>query len=278
MAVSTRLLGSNGQYSRYPLAFFLDEMRRLGLRSLDFVPQVPHFFCGYRDHDDPAGLKAALARAGLRVAVLTPPSYRCSITAPAGEQRAATLGYYKSCIQLAAELGCDRLVLDAAGACWDLKVEQLREHAADTPCILCDAAEAAGVGLLLAPAMGAETPLIAEAPVLNTARELEAMLHRLRRPGLGVCLDTNVMSACGDTIPDWFDRLGDRTGLVRLCDGNYHGWRAWGEGVLPMERYLCQLNEVGYGGEISLRLPGEWYLERPSYPDERALAALCGEV
>ena len=134
------------------------------------------------------------------------------------------------------------------------------------------------MGLLLAPAMGAETPLIAEAPVLNTARELEAMLHRLRRPGLGVCLDTNVMSACGDTIPDWFDRLGDRTGLVRLCDGNYHGWRAWGEGVLPMERYLCQLNEVGYGGEISLRLPGEWYLERPSYPDERALAALCGEV
>ena len=58
-----RLLGSNGQYSRYPLAFFLDEMRRLGLRSLDFVPQVPHFFCGYRDHDDPAGLKTALARA-----------------------------------------------------------------------------------------------------------------------------------------------------------------------------------------------------------------------
>ena len=52
MAVSTRLLGSNGQYSRYPLAFFLDEMRRLGLRSLDFVPQVPHFFCGYRDHDE----------------------------------------------------------------------------------------------------------------------------------------------------------------------------------------------------------------------------------
>lgn len=45
-----------------------------------------------------------------------------------------------------------------------------------------------------------------------------------------------------------------------------------------MERYLCQLNEVGYGGEISLRLPGERYLERPSYPDERALAALCGEV
>ena len=131
-----------------------------------------------------------------------------------------------------------------------------------------------GVTLLLAPAMGAETPLIAEAPVLNTARELEAMLHRLRRPGLGVCLDTNVMSACGDTIPDWFDRLGDRTGLVRLCDGNWHGWRAWGDGVLPVDRYLCQLTEGGYQGDFSLYLPGERYIDSPTYPDEKAVAAV----
>ena len=68
------------------------------------------------------------------------------------------------------------------------------------------------------------------------------------------------------------------TGLVRLCDGNYHGWRAWGEGVLPMQRYLHALDAMGYRGDISLRLPGERYLAQPAYPDERALAALCGEV
>ena len=46
-----RLLGSNGQYSRYPLEFFTAEMGRLGLHRLDFVPQTPHFFCGYRGHE-----------------------------------------------------------------------------------------------------------------------------------------------------------------------------------------------------------------------------------
>ena len=97
-----RLLGSNGQYSRYPLAYFLQTMERLGLHRLDFIPQVPHFFCGYRDHADPRPLQTALREAGMQVSVLTPPSYRCSLTAPAGEQREATRSYYKSCIRLAA--------------------------------------------------------------------------------------------------------------------------------------------------------------------------------
>lgn len=92
----------------------------------------------------------------------------------------------------------------------------------------------------------------------------------------GVCLDTNVMSTWGDSIPRWFERLGEHTGLVRLCDGNYHGWRAWGEGVLPMERYRAELEAAGYAGPVSLLLPGERYAGRPSWPEERALEVLRG--
>lgn len=276
MECAARLLGSNSQYSRYPLDLFAAEMRRMGLCGLDLVPQTPHLFCGHTGCEDTARLRAVLNGAGLWAEVLTPPSYRYSITAPAGEQREATLDYYRVCIALAAELGCTQLVLDAAGACWDLNPERLRCNAAAALAALCPVAAAAGVRLLLAPVMGAEMPLIAQAPVLNTAAELEAILTELDSPSLGVCLDTNVMSACGDTIPDWFRRLGNRTGLVRLCDGNYHGWRAWGKGVLPMEQYLRQLDKAGYRGALSLRLPGEEYLERPAYPDETALRALRG--
>lgn len=153
-----RLLGSNGQYSRFPLPVFLESMQRLGLRRLDFVPQVPHFFCGYRGHADVAPLRAALQGADLRVSVLTPPPYRCSLTAPAGEQRDATIGYYDSCIRLAAELNCHRLVLSAAGACWDIPPQELTEHAAAMLTHLCHTAQVEGVTLLLAPVMGAETP------------------------------------------------------------------------------------------------------------------------
>ena len=136
-----RLLGSNGQYIRFPLPVFLKAMQRLGLRRLDFVPQVPHFFCGYRGHADVAPLRAALQGADLQVSVLTPPPYRCSLTAPAGEQRDATIGYYDSCIRLAAELNCHRLVLSAAGACWDIPPQELAEHAAAMLTHLCHTAQ-----------------------------------------------------------------------------------------------------------------------------------------
>ena len=136
-----RLLGSNGQYNRFPLPVFLESMQRLGLQRLDFVPQVPHFFCGYRGHADVAPLRAALQGADLRVSVLTPPPYRCSLTAPAGEQRDATIGYYDSCIRLAAELNCHRLVLSAAGACWDIPPQELAEHAAAMLTHLCHTAQ-----------------------------------------------------------------------------------------------------------------------------------------
>ena len=141
---------------------------------------------------------------------------------------------------------------------------------------LCPQAEAAGVRLLLAPVMGPETPLIAESPVLGRLEELSELLRRVDSPALGVCLDTNVMSTWGDSIPRWFERLGEHTGLVRLCDGNYHGWRAWGEGVLPMERYRAELEAAGYAGPVSLLLPGERYAGRPSWPEERALEVLRG--
>ena len=245
MRATWPLLGSNGPYSRVPLAAFLEAEVRLGLDGVDFVPQTPHFWCSHTGHESAAPLRAALAEAGLPVRVLTPPPYRYSLTAPPGRQREATLDYYRVCIALAAELGAGRLVLGAAGACWDIEPEALRRNAAGLLSALCPQAEAAGVRLLLAPVMGPETPLIAESPVLGRLEELSELLRRVDSPALGVCLDTNVMSTWGDSIPRWFERLGEHTGLVRLCDGNYHGWRAWGEGVLPMERYRAELEAAG---------------------------------
>lgn len=274
MAEQTRLLASNAQYSRYTLRGALDRLVQLGLTRLDFVPQPPHFWCGHTDYEDTGPLKAALAAAGLSPAVVTPPPYRYSITAPEGWQRKVTLDYYRRCIALAAELGADRVVLGAAGACWDLDPEDLRRNAVQLLRTLCPAAEAAGIRLLIAPVMGPDAPLLAESPVLGTARDLAELLERVDHPALGVCLDTCVMSAWGDSLEDWFSLLGRQTGLVRLCDGSYHGWRAWGEGCLPMEQYRRTLEHLGYTGDLSLLLPGERYVEDPLRPDRQTLEAL----
>lgn len=99
--------------------------------------------------------------------------------------------------------------------------------------------------------MGAETPLIAEAPVLNTARAALPDAGVGRFPGAGVCLDTNVMSANGDTVADWLSLFPGRIGLVRLCDGNWHGWRAWGDGrSAGWSRYLLPADRGRLSGRF----------------------------
>ena len=272
MARNWELLGSNSTYSHLPLETCLDELAAMGLTELDFVPQAPHFWCSHAELGD-AALRRTLEARGLRASVVTPLPYRYSITAPAGMQRQATLDYYRRCILLAASLGADRLVLGAEGACWDLERDKLLDQAAQLLARLCPAAEAARVKLLLMPVLGPDAPLAAQSPVLGPAEEILGVIRRVDSPWLGACLDTNAMSLWGDDIPGWFARLGPHTHLVRLCDGNYHGWKAWGEGCLPMDRYLEQLEAAGYRGELSLLLP-EGYASRPGYPLERALAAL----
>ena len=269
------LLGSNGQYVRRPLADFLAEMRELGLESLDFVPQPPHFWLSHADYEEPVHLLEKMEAAGLRISVLTPPAYRYSITAPQGMQREATVNYYRNSISLASALGADQVVLGAAGACWDIAPKTLRQNALEVLEQLCLAAEAEGISLLLAPVMGPNTPLIAESPVLGQAEELLELLRQVESPALGACLDTNVMASWGDTIPRWFELLGEKTRLVRLCDGNHHGWRAWGEGCLPMDRFAEQLRSVGYAGALSLLLPGERYIENPDWHHRKAVEALA---
>lgn len=110
MRATWPLLGSNGPYSRVPLAAFLEAEVRLGLDGVDFVPQTPHFWCSHTGHESTVSLRAALAEVGLPVRVLTPPPYRYSLTAPPGRQREATLDYYRVCIALAAELGALSLI------------------------------------------------------------------------------------------------------------------------------------------------------------------------
>ena len=112
--------------------------------------------------------------------------------------------------------------------------------------------------------------------MLGRLEELSELLRRVDSPALGVYLNTSVRKASPGRQHQWFERLGEHTGLVRLCDGNYHGWRAWGEGVLPMERYRAELEAAGYAGPVSLLLPGERYAGRPSWPEERALEVLRG--
>ena len=80
---------------------------------------------------------------------------------------------------------------------------------------------------------------------------------------LKVFTDTEVISVEGETLSDWLDAFGRDIKMIRMSDGNYNGYRIWGRGDLPIDRYIQIIDRHNYGGLISLQIPGEKYCENP---------------
>lgn len=263
------LAGSNSLYIRYPFKDCLDTQSKLGINLLDFVISTPHIWCDHKQYESLNGIKNNLLEFNINVSTVSPSSYKYSICANSGTiQRDATIEYFKNSILIAKELGANYVSITSSGGCFDINKKKLWENSKEILKHLCEYAESKGVELILA------TLPDEESPVLNSLSEIEKMIREVDSNNLKALLDTNLISVKGESISDWFKILGNRIALVRFTDGNYNGYRVWGEGCLPCGRYLEELYKVGYDGILSLRLSGERYIEDPFSADEKNIAAL----
>ena len=268
MRATWPLLGSNGPYSRVPLAAFLEAEVRLGLDGVDFVPQTPHFWCSHTGHESAAPLRAALAEAGLPVRVLTPPPYRYSLTAPPGRQREATLYYYRVCIALAAELGADRVVVNSGwgyqgedeSAMWN----RCRDHLGR----LCQVAQPCGVTLVMESLRDDESNLVCN---LERARRM----HReVGHPSLKMMVDNIATGAAGETLGDWFRAFGAELIHMHFLDGDPWLHNVWGDGNTALAQQIQTMNDHHYTGYLVQEVADEHYFSDPYAADRRNLRVL----
>ena len=258
------LLGNNGQFVREPFENFIQAAVENKLMAVELTLQTPHFYVDSEKYHSIAKQKELLRKAGLSVASIHPLPYRYSICAALDTiQHKKTIGYYKQCILLAEELEADYVCVSAAGADYDCDKESLLKNAEATLRKLTEFAGKHGRTLLLGTVLGEECPVNASTPVLTHLDELEAMIATVSSQWLGAYLDTEVISVCGETIEAWITSLKERLRLVKFTDGNYNGYRIWGEGCLPCRKFLRELDKLDYRGSLSLIIPGERYIYNP---------------
>ncbi len=261
--------GSNSQYIRFPFGDFIAAQKKLGISRVDLVGAVPHLWC---DHISPIRteeVKRLLEDEEMEVTVFSPKAYRYSIYAePETVQAFATLNYYRNCINAAVELGCRTVALPLEGACFDQPRDRLWNNAVQMLEAICGIAGQQGITVLL-PSVTEEV-----SPILTSLRDVKEMAEQIGSGALAVLLDIPVISVQGETISQWFAQLGGKIKLVRFADGNYNGYRVWGEGCLPCERFLKELENSGYDGMFSLQIPGEKYVDAPYDADKRNLGSL----
>lgn len=269
MYTKNHIAGCNYQYIRFPFGDFLRAQKELGITKIDLAGVAPHIWCDHISPLQTAAIKKALKQEGLDVIAFSPKAYRYSLCAdPDSMQERATLAYYRNCMAAAADLDCRTMVVSSEGGCFDQPYERLWENCRQMLKTLCGDAEMQGIQILISSLPAEETP------ILTSLFEVEKMIEQVASPALGVMVDVNVISMFGETISQWFERLEEKIKLVRFTDGNYNGYRAWGEGCLPCERFLQELQKNNYSGFFSLQMPGERYMENPFEADLKSLSVL----
>lgn len=261
------ITGCNGIYGKYTLAYFLDAQVRLGLRRLDLYNLPAHLWLTHNGTVGLDQLRGELDRRGLTVAALHPlPAQYSLCPEPDSLRETCSRQYYRCCVDAAAKLSAPFLCLKPAGelrdwddgAQWRSMVRCLEE--------LSGYASARGVRLLIQTA-GPE-----ESRLLCRLDQLEELLEQV--PRLDALLDSVVCSNAGETLEDWFRRLGPRIRRVRLMDGRNDGGRIWGEGCFPGRAYARALLAAGYTGDIvpNGRMEDCW--QEPEVADQKNLERL----
>jgi sugar phosphate isomerase/epimerase len=267
--VTIAVAGCNSQYARVPFEFFAAWQAKLGIKTTEFIAQVPHLWCDHLFCESTLALGETLRKNGLSVAAFTPRLYRYSVYADwGGEQRNATDRYFKNAMRAACELRAPLFCVENGGACFDMSGEALFERCADMLAELCDFAKPLGLNVAFGIACEGDSP------ILLRGEELKRLSDELSRENFRIILDTRTISVIGEKIEDWFEIFGRQIALVRFTDGNYNGCRVWGEGCLPCSFLMKKIILCGYGGVWSQYRRGESEAEAPDEADCRNIAYL----
>lgn len=273
-----RVAGSNFAYQHLTLDHCLDDLAELGRDRMELWGIAPHAHVPWMMDAEARGIRRSAASRGLSIACFTPEqvAYPVNIASPDARLREASLATFLRAAELAAELGAGMLFLTSGRggehepreAGWIRSVDALGE-------IAVRAAEL-GVDCVLEPLQRTESNLV------TTAADAARMLSEVAAPNLGVALDTVAAAVAGDTVDEYFARLGDQVRHVHLVDGSPTGHLAWGDGNLPLADLVGSLARHGYDGLATVELFGDGgYALDPRPALERSLHAIaetCGDA
>lgn len=264
----SQLAVGNYHYPLYSFEYFLSSMQRMGIRRIELWAAGPHFYLDDFTPERTARLAGQIRSCGMEVACLTPEqcAYPISISVEDPVMRRRSIAYFKKAIDAAVVLESPKVLVTPGRSMVDfdretgvrLCIEALRE--------LADYAGQRGV-LLVLEALARTTTFIAHTPA-----ELQVLLDGVGdTPWLRPMLDTDGAARENLTSRDFLDAFGERLAHVHFIDGFPGGHVVPGDGALDMARYLRELDEGGYSGDIVLEVLDRRYYREPEEATLRCL-------
>jgi protein FrlC len=243
----SQLIGANFSFQHFPFMQAAEAMRGFGLTEIELWGVAPHLDLFHATAARVESVRHALADNGLRIWCFTPEQVLYPINIASGdvEYRRASIDRFCRAADICTTLGGGHLFLtpgrgyesEDPRAAWDRSAAALKE--------IAGYARRIGLRCLLEPLQRVETNIVTD------AAGLRRMLDEVDADNVDVVLDTVGMATAGDSVADYVRLFGARLAHVQLVDGTPAGHLVWGDGSLPLGRYVEELAEAGYSGKIT---------------------------
>lgn len=254
------------QYLRYPLEYFLDTAVELEIHHVELWAAAPSFCLDTMDEGQLKQKAALIRERDLKVCCITPEQCQYPVNLAAEDEaiRAYSIRNFERAFRAADCLECERVLVTAGCGYFNRPGEEAWKRSEDSLCKLARIAEKAGLLLVL------ETLTPLSSNILNTPEQQTEMIRRMPEGIVRPMLDIGQMAYMGQELSRYL-KHGSRLAHVHLHDSNPAVHMALGDGALPFDEYLEQIEGIGYRGFYALEVNDPRYRADPRRADRQSV-------
>lgn len=270
-----RIAINNFNYRRWSFDYFLESVKKLGLKNIELCGCHPHFTVYEAEEFPTEEFAGKIQAAGLQVSAIMPEQNFLPINIAAVNPylRERSIEQIRFYIDRAAAFDCDKVVLYPGKAFMDHPHSEGWKYARESVRTLCDIAKEKGVTLLMTPVSGFVSDLMTDCATA------ERMLKEVGAENLGICVNSSIVGYVGDTLEKYFETFGDKIGLVQLADAVEDcDQLAWGEGEVNLAEQIAALEKYNYEGPVTMELLMEEYAEDPHSVHAKSLEYMKSHI
>lgn len=255
-------------YQRNPLEHCFADAKKFGYDYIELWGGRPHAFPYDLKAGDISEVRRLIEKYEMPVRGYTPEhnGYPYNYMIGTEAMRRDAVEYLKTAMDIAKEMGADFTLISAAHSGYGTTYEEMWSRLEKTVRELADHAEKLDHKLIM------ETLTSYESNVVKSANDLQELFRRVDSPCLvGMC-DVVAPYTQGESIMDYFDKIGDKMYHMHIIDGvlDSDSHIMPGEGQIPLEELMMELKEIDYDRTATIELV-TGYINEPRMYARRAV-------
>ena len=248
----------------YPLDEAIRRIAAIGYDGVEIGCAAPHAWPAYLSKERRVELRSLLEASGLQaVSLLATPGGGPGFNpaSPLSEEREATVRYYNEVVDLASDLGANKVLYIAGWQIFGTSRQQAWDRTKNCLDLIASHADKKGITIVVEPTAAATN-------LIETADDAMELMRSVARDNVKVMFDTLHALYRNEIPADYVRAMRDDLVHIHVSDSNRV---IPGEGRVDWIGLMQALNECGYNGYLTMEIGLD---SRTADPDQIARTAL----